>query len=209
MSIESNIEDLHKDIEHAQQNKSDGLNENEINNLCLWIKNELVPVVSIVKISRRLSTAPAVIVTQFPSSMKTYLHLMDKEQLDQFRYNHTLEINPNHKLIVGINELRKTDSLAASRVLKQLLDNTLLSCGLLIDTADFVDRVNSILEKTVQDGVKGQAGSEPKEAPTSESTSSSSGSNLLNETLKKMQEQARSEAREGASNVIIENSKKH
>lgn len=86
--------------------------------------------------------------------MKTYIQLMEPSQLEAFKVNHTMEINPNHSLIVGLNSLRKVDLAKANLVVRQLLDNTLLSCGLLIDSTDFVKRVNSLMESTVETALK-------------------------------------------------------
>lgn len=79
---------------------------------------------------------------------------MEPSQLEAFKNNHTMEINPNHSLIVGLNNLRKVDLAKANMVVRQLLDNTLLSCGLLIDPTDFVNRVNLLMETAVKTSLK-------------------------------------------------------
>jgi HSP90 family molecular chaperone len=47
--------------------------------------------------------------------------------------NLTLEINPNHPLIVQLNNVRRTNQQVASTIAKALLDNCLLVSGLLED----------------------------------------------------------------------------
>lgn len=144
--------------------------------------------------SKRLNNVPAIIVSPFPSSMKTYIQLMEPSQLEAFKVNHTMEINPNHSLIVGLNNLRKVDLAKANLVVRQLLDNTLLACGLLIDPTDFVNRVNLLMENTVTTSLKAQKeetgaaahreviGSEKSEADTSAKDSA------LKEAYAKMRE---------------------
>lgn len=107
-----------------------------------------------VQISKRLSNVPAIIVSQFPSSMKTYIQFMEPAQLEAFKNNHTMEINPSHKLIVGLNNLRKIDLPRANLIIRQLLDNTLLACGLLLDPTDYVKRVTNLMETSVEQAIQ-------------------------------------------------------
>lgn len=39
--------------------------------------------------------------------------------------NNTFEINPNHPLIIKLNQLRKKDSKKAAMIAKQMMDNVL------------------------------------------------------------------------------------
>ena len=126
--------------------------------------------------------------------MKSYFQLMEPSQLEAFKSNHTLEINPNHKIIVGINSLRKVDLATANLVLLQLLDNTLLSCGLLLDPTDSVTRVNRLIEHTItstldrhsQEGAK-----QPhREEVTSATATASEKEAILKDALQRMKEGA-------------------
>lgn len=155
-----------------------------------------------VKVSKRLNDAPAVIVSPFPASMKSYFQLMEPSQLEAFKTNHTLEINPNHKIIVGLNKLRRVNLSAANTVLLQLLDNTLLSCGLLVDPTDSVNRVNSLILNTIDLSLRKDHIEQSKDAhrdsvPADSNESKSSDSNtvdresILKEALEKMKENAK------------------
>lgn len=44
--------------------------------------------------------------------------------------NNTLEINPQHPIVVKLNQLRKKDSKKASTIAKQLMDNVLTLSGI-------------------------------------------------------------------------------
>jgi len=59
--------------------------------------------------------------------------------------NLTLEINPNHEIISKLNALRKTNLKVASMIARQILDNTMVSAGLVSDTKSYVNRVNKLL----------------------------------------------------------------
>jgi TNF receptor-associated protein 1 len=63
INIETNFEELSNDVSHrVEVNKDSGLPEADTTSFCLWIKSELEPHISKVSISKRLTTAPAVVV---------------------------------------------------------------------------------------------------------------------------------------------------
>lgn len=162
-------------------------------------QNELQPTVTQVKVSKRLDNAPAVIVSPFPSSMKSYFQLMEPGQLEAFKTNHTMEINPNHKIIVGLNSLRKVDLATANLVLMQLLDNTLLSCGLLLDPTDSVNRVNKLIENTITSSLHQHSAEDSKqphreEEKTKPTASASEKEAILREALARMKDSSKQTA---------------
>ena len=59
-----------------------------------------------------------------------------------------LELNMTHGLILKINSLRITDEAIASLMAEQLLDNALLSAGLVADTSALIDRMYKLMERT-------------------------------------------------------------
>ena len=70
---------------------------------------------------------------------------MNKEGADSpLRVN--LEINPRHAVIKHIFELHTANADRAKLVAEQLLDNALLSAGLLDDATTMVARLNKLLE---------------------------------------------------------------
>jgi len=58
----------------------------------------------------------------------------------------SVEINPSHKLIVGLNKLRKEDPKLASMAVKQLFDTSMLAANLPLQTKDYVKRTFSMLD---------------------------------------------------------------
>ena len=108
VNIETNFEEIAKDVDkRVEVDKDKGLPEDDTTTFCLWVKSELEPRVSRVTLSRRLSNAPAVLVGQVSSSMRAILSMVDQSQFEQASRDQTLEINPNHPIIVKINQLRK------------------------------------------------------------------------------------------------------
>lgn len=89
-----------------------------------------------VSISKRLRGQPAVLVGQMSSSMRMVMAMMEQQGagqqggMDQMNKNNTLEINPNHPIVVKLNELRKKDPKRASQLSKQMMDNVLLTSGI-------------------------------------------------------------------------------
>ncbi len=49
--------------------------------------------------------------------------------MEQLNKNNTLEINPNHSIIIKLNALRKVNSTKASLLAHQMMDNVLLASG--------------------------------------------------------------------------------
>ena len=109
VNIETNFEEIAKDVDSRVEVKAEGLPEKDTTSFCLWIKAELEPYVSKVSISKRLTSAPAVIVGDVSASMRMMMKMVDESQFMEASKNQVLEINPNHKIMVKLNSLRKTN----------------------------------------------------------------------------------------------------
>ena len=48
-------------------------------------------------------------VSQLSSGMRQVMSMIDRQGHNNFSTNLTLEINPNHKIMTGLNILRKTN----------------------------------------------------------------------------------------------------
>ena len=57
----------------------------------------------------------------------------------------TVEINPNHELIVGMYNLKDTDPMLAKVLAEQVLDNCLVAAGLLDDGRSMLPRLNDLM----------------------------------------------------------------
>ena len=129
--------------------KGDGaLSADETAKLVAWLKESLGDRVSDVKASERLVDSP-VLALNSDKSMSPHLRrmmkAMQKEGADSpLRVN--LEINPRHAVIKRLAETSQSAPDRAKLVAEQLLDNALISAGLLDDTTKMIQRLYKLLE---------------------------------------------------------------
>ena len=64
--------------------------------------------------------------------------------------NQTLEINPQHELIILLNSTRKTNSKLASETLAQVLDNALVQSGVFENPVPMIQRLNRLLTELLR-----------------------------------------------------------
>ena len=77
--------------------------------------------------------------------MRRMMKAMNREGADSpVRVN--LEINPRHAVIKRLSEMQGSNPDRAKLVAEQLLDNGLISAGLLDDATTMVTRLNKLLE---------------------------------------------------------------
>merc|ERR1712087_99629 len=60
-----------------------------------------------------------------------------------------LEVNASHPIIVGLNSYRHTNPAVADQLTEQLLDNALVSAGILDDPRQMLGRINELLSVIV------------------------------------------------------------
>jgi HSP90 family molecular chaperone len=79
----------------------------------------------------------------------------------------TLEINPNHDIMVHLNTVRKNNIGLASDVIRQVFDNALIQAGIIEDATPMISRMNRILKHSLNlEMKKTGADAEPIETPT-------------------------------------------
>ena len=95
MNVETDFDEITKDVRYEAQKEGHSPAEEDVTTLCLWMKNELQPVVSAVQLSKWLTDSLAIVVGSVSSGMRQVMSMIDKDShnMDQ---NMTLEINPNH-----------------------------------------------------------------------------------------------------------------
>ena len=139
----------HADIKLADLPKPEGaLSEDDVKSLAGWLKDTLGERVSEVKASDRLVDSPVLALNadKFMSPhMRRMMKAMNKDGAESpLRVN--LEINPRHAVIKRLFENRTAQPERAKLVAEQLLDNALISAGLLDDATSMVARLNKLLE---------------------------------------------------------------
>ena len=139
----------HADVKLSEQPKAEGsLGEAETKALVAWLKTTLGDRVADVRASDRLVDSPALALNadKFSSPhMRRLMKAMNKDgSTAPLRVN--LEINPHHAVIKRLSELQSSAPEKAQLVAEQILDNALISAGLLDDASGMVKRLYKILE---------------------------------------------------------------
>ena len=139
----------HADVKLSDLPKPEGaLNDEDVKKLTGWLKDTLGERVAEVKSSDRLVESPVLALNadKFMSPhMRRVMKAMNREGADSpLRVN--LEINPRHAVIKRLFDLQSTNPDRAKLVAEQLLDNALISAGLLDDATSMVARLNKLLE---------------------------------------------------------------
>ncbi len=123
------------------------LSEEDTKALVEWLKTTLGERVAEVKASDRLVDSPALALNadKFMSPhMRRMMKAMNKEGAESpLRVN--LEINPRHALIARLATTRASSPEKAALVAEQILDNALISAGLLEDPTKMVSRLYKLL----------------------------------------------------------------
>lgn len=138
----------HTDVKLSDLPKPEGgLSESETEALAKWLKNTLGDRVAEVKASDRLVDSPVLSLNadKFMSPhMRRMMKAMKKDEADTpLRVN--LEINPRHAVLTHLHALHTANPDKAKLVAEQLLDNALISAGLLDDATAMVARLNKLL----------------------------------------------------------------
>jgi len=139
----------HADVKLSEIPKAEGaLSEDATKKLTTWLKETLGERVADVKASDRLVDSPVLALNadKFTSPhMRRMMKAMNKDGGDSpVRVN--LEINPRHAVIKRLFENQTSAPEKAKLVAEQLLDNALISAGLLDDTTAMIARLNKLLE---------------------------------------------------------------
>jgi molecular chaperone HtpG len=130
----------------AQEGES--LSEEETTAFTGWLNEALAEGVEEVRASKRLVNAPALAITpegEMTPQMRQMMKAMKPDEVTAPKV--ILEINPRHGLVKKLNNLRSSDADLATLLSEQILDNALLSAGLLDDPQRVVTRTEKIMAR--------------------------------------------------------------
>ncbi len=134
------------------ENDAEGeqLPEAEATELCDWMKERLTSAnVDTVRAGKRLVGSPALVLTpegEMNAQMRQMMKALGKEAgLGGPKV--IFEINPRHQLVRGLSKLHKSDPDTAGLITEQILDNALLSAGLLDEPQRIIQRTQKLMEK--------------------------------------------------------------
>ncbi|WP_368293872.1 molecular chaperone HtpG [Dehalobacter sp. TBBPA1] len=148
VAAEQDSQDL-PDLDAEQpSNAESDIPEDEVRALLDWFKETLGDRVTEVRASKRLVDSPAVVLSSYGThSMQKMMQIMNKDM--EGIPAGILEINSQHPVIQGINELRKSGDTFAAAAAEQILENSQIAAGLIIDPRSMVSRLYNILERAV------------------------------------------------------------
>jgi molecular chaperone HtpG len=139
----------HADVKLADLPKASGaLSDEDTQRLVTWLKETLGERVADVKASDRLVDSP-VLALNADKFMSPHVRRMMKamnKQGEESPLRVNLEINPRHAVLKRLFETHSAQPDRAKLVAEQLLDNALISAGLLDDASAMVARLNKLLE---------------------------------------------------------------
>ncbi|HCN29539.1 MAG TPA: molecular chaperone HtpG [Verrucomicrobiales bacterium] len=128
--------------------EGEALSEEETGKLCDWLKETLAAGVEEVRAGKRLVSSPALAITpegEMPPQMRQMMRAMKPDEVEAPKV--ILEVNPRHEIIKKLAALSASDAGAAKLVGEQVLDNALLSAGLLDDPQRIVARTEKIMAR--------------------------------------------------------------
>ncbi len=123
------------------------LSEDEATQLCEWLKEKLADSgVESVRSSKRLAGAPALVLTpdgEMTPQMRQMMRAMNKDEVGAVKV--IMEINPKHEIIRKLAAAKTSEPDSAALIAGQMLDNALLSAGLLEDPHRMVSRTQELM----------------------------------------------------------------
>jgi len=154
---ESDKDDEDKDSD--MDNNKNKLSTDEANEFCLWFKTELSEKVESVKVTNRLGASPAVITNNESGALRRMMRMVETQSGgagDAPLPKQSVEINPKHPIIVGLNVIREKEPTLARVCAEQVYDNCLVAAGLLDDGRSMLPRLNDLLESLVKSADTGK-----------------------------------------------------
>jgi molecular chaperone HtpG len=128
--------------------EGESLSEDYTQALAGWLKESLGDGVEEVRAGKRLVSAPALAITpegEMTPQLRQMMKALKPSEVEAPKV--ILEINPRHELVKKVNHLRQKDADLAKLLSEQILDNALLSAGLLDDPQRVVARTEKIMAR--------------------------------------------------------------
>ncbi|MBZ0265933.1 molecular chaperone HtpG [bacterium] len=141
-----------EETEEKEEETDTSLPENESGDLARWMKEILGDSVEEVRTSKRLVKSPALLVNPdefFTTGMQRIMQATSNDNKQTGRY--ILEINPKHKILKQLNDLRisKSQEDLAKVAVESLYGNAMISAGMMIDPKVLVERNTQMLERAL------------------------------------------------------------
>jgi molecular chaperone HtpG len=119
--------------------------------LCTWVKDNLGSRVREVRTGKRLVSSPAMAVLpdgEMSPQLRQMMRAMKKDDaMDAAEV--ILELNPSHTIVRKLAGVTESNPELAGLLAQQILDNALLSAGLLDDPQAMIGRMHQIMEQAL------------------------------------------------------------
>jgi molecular chaperone HtpG len=141
MAVNSSEVDLHDDDQDGVS-----MSEEDSKSLCEWIKETFDGQIEEVRMSRRLSESPALVLTpqgEMTPQMRQMMKALNRDGMGAAKV--IFELNGKNDIIHKLAKLKSENSEKAKLITEQLLDNALLSAGLLDDPQRIIERTHRII----------------------------------------------------------------
>jgi TNF receptor-associated protein 1 len=125
--------------------------------ICNWFRKTFDEQLASCTVTTRLSSSPAIVTDHESGAIRRMMRMVDTTEgaRDKMRLpKQHMEINPSHKIIVGIHGLRKTQPALAKVLAEQVIDNCLVAAGLIDDSRSMLPRLNDLLLCVVNGATK-------------------------------------------------------
>ena len=126
-------------------NEAKALDEADTEALCKWLAEVGGDLVEEVRASKRLVESPAAALTPDQAASAQMRAMMRAMNQDAPPAKVILEINPRHDLIHKLSAASKSQPETATLVARQMLDNALISAGLMEDPREMVQRMYALM----------------------------------------------------------------
>ncbi len=136
--------DIELDDHHLE---GDALAASDVEALQTWWKEAMPEQIKEVKPGNRLIDSPVVALVPEDAPNPQMRAMMKAMGQDLPAVNPILEINPRHALIKKLSALRESNPELATLVAQQLVDQSMLSAGLIEHPQSLAQRMNVILER--------------------------------------------------------------
>ncbi len=136
--------------EEKKAGDGERLPEEQVKELCSWMKEVLGDRVKEVRPSGRLVESPAMIVNVdgfMTSTMERIMQASSQDAGPAMAGKKDMEINPASPLIRKLADLHGTDRDFAAMLVEQIYDNAMIQAGLLVDSQEMVGRSYRIMER--------------------------------------------------------------
>ncbi|XP_023216809.1 heat shock protein 75 kDa, mitochondrial-like [Centruroides sculpturatus] len=149
-SVTSVEKEMRREKEDATiDNLGEGeLSKNEANELIDWLKATLKNKTEKIKITKRLSNHPCLISVEDMATARHFVRASLQSLPEEQKYKllaPTLEVNLGHPIMKKLSALHKSDPKLAELLSLQLMDNAMVSAGLVDDPRKVTTHLNDLL----------------------------------------------------------------